>query len=113
MSLILSSIFEWKDSWKKSDIKKYLTYYSNDFKKSDGSNFEKFSKYKKRIFRKKERKRIHFSNINITPYPNSLNKRMFKVIMDQKYKSPAVDFKGKKELFLEIANNEVKILTED
>ncbi len=113
ISLILSSIFEWKDSWKKSDIKKYLTYYSNDFKKSDGSNFEKFSKYKKRIFRKKERKRIHFSNINITPYPNSLNKRMFKVIMDQKYKSPAVDFKGKKELFLEIANNEVKILTED
>ena len=113
ISLLLSSIYNWKDSWKRSDINKYLKYYSSDFKKDDGSDFEKFSNYKKRIFRKKERKRIHFSNINISPYPNSLNKRMFKIIMDQKYKSPTVDFKGKKELFLEIVNNEVKILTED
>ncbi len=112
ISLILSSIFNWKDSWKKSDIEKYLKYYSIKFKKDDGSDFKKFSKYKKRIFRKNERKRIHFSNINITPYPNSLNKRMFKIIMDQRYKSPTVDFKGKKELFLEILNNEVKILAE-
>jgi len=112
ISLVLSSIFNWKDSWKRSDINKYLKYYSSEFKKDDGSSFEKFSKYKKRIFRKKERKRIHFSNINITPYPNSLNKRMFKIIMDEKYYSPSVKFNGKKELFLEIVNNEVKILAE-
>ena len=112
ISLVLSSIFNWKDSWKRSDINKYLKYYSSDFKKDDGSDFEKFSKYKKRIFSKKERKRIHFSNISITPYPNSLNKRMFKIIMDEKYNSPTVNFKGKKELFLEIVNNEVKILAE-
>lgn len=112
ISLVLSSIFNWKDSWKKSDIKKYLTYYSPEFRKDDGSDLKKFSNYKKRIFRKKERKKIHFSNINITPYPNSLNKRMFKIVMDQKYKSPTVDFKGKKELFLEILNDKVKILAE-
>lgn len=113
IALVLSSIFNWKDSWKRSDINKYLKFYSDDFKKYDGSDFKKFSRYKKRIFRKKERKRIHFSDISITPYPNSLNKRMFKIIMDQIYKSPTVNFKGKKELFLEIVNNEVKILTED
>ena len=112
ISLVLASIFNWKDSWKRSDIKKYLTYYSNDFKRDDGSDFKKFSKYKKRIFSKNERKKIHFSNINITPYPNSLNKRMFKIIMDQKYRSPTVKFDGKKELFLEIVNNEIKILAE-
>lgn len=112
ISLILSSIFKWKDSWKKSDIESYLKYYSPEFKRDDGSDFKKFSKYKKRIFSKREKKRIRFSNINITPYPNSLNKRMFKILMDQKYVSPTVNFKGKKELFLEIVNNEVKILVE-
>ncbi|APW67004.1 hypothetical protein LPB137_10805 [Poseidonibacter parvus] len=112
ISLILSSIFKWKDSWKKSDIKSYLKYYSPEFKKDDGSDFQKFSRYKKRIFSKRERKKIRFSNISITPYPNSLNKRMFKILMDQKYVSPTVNFNGKKELFLEIVNNEVKILVE-
>ena len=32
--------------------------------------------------------------------------------MDEKYNSPTVNFKGKKELFLEIVNNEIKILAE-
>ena len=112
ISLVLSSIFQWKDSWKNSDINEYLKYYSNEFKKDDGSDFEMFSKYKKRVFSKRERKRIKFSNINITPYPNSLNKRMFKIIMDEKYRSPTVKFDGKKELFLEIVDNEIKILAE-
>lgn len=112
MSLILSFIFQWKDSWKYSDINKYLGFYSEEFKREDGSDFDFFSKYKKRIFLKKEKKTIKFSNINISPYPNSLNKRMFKIIMDERYVSPAVNFKGKKELFLEIVNNEVKILAE-
>jgi len=113
ISLLLTSIYNWKDSWKRSDINRYLKYYSPEFKRYDGSDFKKFSKYKKRIFGKNERKRIHFSNINISPYPNSLNKRMFKIIMDQIYKSPTVDFKGQKELFVEIVDNKVKILTED
>ena len=112
ISLVLSSIFQWKDSWKNSDIEEYLKYYSNEFKKDDGSDFKMFSKYKKRVFSKRERKRIKFSNINITPYPNSLNKRMFKIIMDEKYRSPTVKFDGKKELFLEIVDNEIKILAE-
>ena len=112
ISLILSSIFKWKDSWKRSDINSYLKYYSTEFKRDDGSDFEKFSRYKKRIFSKRERKRIKFSNISVTPYPNSLNKRMFKILMDQKYISPTVNFNGKKELYLEIVNNEVKILVE-
>jgi len=113
ISLVLSFIYNWKEAWKISDIEKYLSYYSKEFKKSDQSNFEQFSSYKKRIFSKKEKKTIKFSDINITPYPNSLNKRMFRVMMDELYISPAVNFNGKKELILEIVNNEVKILTED
>lgn len=112
MALILSTIYKWKESWKKSELDKYLSFYSPDFKKDDGSDLKKFSDFKKRIFSKKEKKRIKFSNIDISPYPNSLNKNLFRVTMDEDYSSPAVKFKGKKELYLEIVNNEVKILVE-
>ena len=112
ISLILSSIYKWKNSWKKSDINRYLKFYSKDFIRFDGMKIDRFSNYKKRIFSKGEKKKIVFSNINIFPYPNSLNKRMYKIAMDQLYVSPSVNFQGKKELFLEIVNNKVQILTE-
>jgi len=111
--LILSSIYKWKDAWKYSNIEEYLSFYSKEFKKSDKSNFAQFEDYKKQIFSKNEDKTITFKNIDIAPYPNSLNKKMYKVLMDEEYLSPSVKFYGKKELFLEVANNEVKILTED
>lgn len=112
LAIILSSIYKWKDSWKKSDIEKYLEFYSQDFKKEDGSNFDEFKNYKQRVFSKGERKRIKFSNIDISPYPNSLNKNMYKVLMDEEYLSPTVKFKGKKELFIELINDQIKILAE-
>jgi murein L,D-transpeptidase YafK len=113
MSLILSSIFKWKDSWKYSQFEEYLSFYSTDFKKADKSGFAEFKEYKERIFSKNEKKTIKFSNIDISPYPNSLGKNMFRIFMDEEYLSPTIKFYGKKELFIEIINNEVKILSED
>lgn len=110
---ILAMIFKWRDSWKYSNIDEYLSFYSTEFKRADKSNFEQFSEYKKRVFAKDEKKIINFMNIDISPYPNSLNKTMYKVLMDEEYLSPTVKFYGKKELFLEIVNNQVKILSED
>lgn len=110
---ILAMIFKWRDSWKYSNIDEYLSFYSTEFKRADKSNFEQFSEYKKRVFAKDEKKTINFMNIDISPYPNSLNKTMYKVLMDEEYLSPTVKFYGKKELFLEIVNNQVKILSED
>lgn len=112
LSSILSLIYLWKDAWKKSDIDSYLSFYSKDFKKSNGGNFESFKKYKTRIFSKKEDKSIKFSNINISLYPNSINKRVFQVIMDEDYSSTSMTFNGKKELYIEIFNNKTKILVE-
>lgn len=112
ISDILSFIFKWRDSWKRSDINEYLAYYSDSFRRFDGMEIEKFSKYKKRIFAKKEKKKILFTNINISPYPNSLNKKMYKVIMNQDYKTKYYKFVGIKELFLELDNGEIKILAE-
>lgn len=113
MALILSSIFKWKESWKNSDINSYLSYYSNDFKRADKSGFGLFSEQKKSVFSKNEQKTIKLTNIDISPYPNSYGKNMFKATMDEEYFSPAVKFNGKKELFLEIVANQIKILSED
>lgn len=113
LATIFVTIYKWKDAWRNSNIDEYLSYYSNDFKRADKTGFSLFSEQKRSIFSKNEQKTIKFSNIDISPYPNSLNKNMYKVLMDEEYSSPAVKFNGKKELFLEIANNQVKILSED
>ena len=113
IALVLSSIYKWKDAWKTSDIDGYLSFYSDNFKRSNKTDFTLFKEQKKSVFAKKEQKSIKFINIDLSPYPNSLGKNMFKVLMDEEYTSPSVKFNGKKELFLEIANNQVKILSED
>lgn len=113
MALIFTSIYKWKDAWKYSNIEEYLSFYSKDFKRADKTGFGLFSEQKRSIFAKNEQKTIRFSNIDISPYPNSFGKNMFKVLMDEEYLSPSVKFYGKKELFLEIENNQVKILSED
>ena len=113
IALIFSFIYRWKDAWKYSNIEEYLSFYSKDFKRADKTGFDLFSEQKRSVFSKNEQKTIKFSNIDISPYPNSFGKNMFKVLMDEEYLSPSVKFNGKKELFLEIANNQVKILSED
>ena len=113
LSTILSSINQWKLTWKYSQINEYLSFYSNEFKRYNGMQIEEFSKYKKRVFSKDEDKIIRFSNINIYVYPNSLNKRLFKVFMNQYYKSDTLKFIGNKELIIELVDGKMKILFED
>ena len=112
ISTILSQVFQWRDAWKKSNIDKYLAFYSKDFKRYDGMNLKKFKRYKKRVFAKNEKKKIEFKNINIVPYPNALNKKMFKVVMDENYKTRYYKFKGKKELYIELQGDKMSILAE-
>lgn len=113
IALILSSIYNWRDDWKHSRINDYLAYYSKDFKRADRSDFNTFANQKKQVFAKNEHKTINLFNIDISPYPNSINKKMYRVVMDEEYVSPSVKFVGKKELFIEIVNNKVQILSED
>jgi len=112
MSIVLSNIYKWRDAWKESDLLNYLSFYDQSFKKSNGQTLEKFSNYKKRDFNKNEKKIIEFSNINIIPYPNDLNKKLFKVVMDEVYKTKRHKFEGKKELYVEILDGRISILTE-
>jgi len=112
ISTILANIFAWRDAWKYGDFNSYLSFYSKEFKREDGSGFEKFKNYKKRIFAKNESKKIIFTNINIIPYPNDKNKLMFKISMDEDYKTRTYKFVGKKELYVELVNNKMQILFE-
>lgn len=112
ISMILSFIYKWKNAWKKSDLNEYIKYYSNSFKRYNGMGYEEFKQYKERVFAKDEEKNIKFSNINIIPYPNSLNKKMYKVLMDEDYRTRTYTFVGKKELYLELNGNEIQILSE-
>ncbi len=113
IALILSSIYKWKDAWKTSNINEYLSFYSKDFKRADRSDFNTFANQKKQIFAKNENKIINLYNMDISPYPNSLGKKIYRAVMDEEYYSPSVKFVGKKELFIEVANNKVQILAED
>ena len=112
ISIILSSIYSWRDAWKYSNINKYLSFYSKDFKRKDKSTLNKFAKHKKRLFKRKEKKIIKLSNINIIPYPNDLNKNMYQIIMHEDYKTRTYKFVGKKILYVELVNNKMKILFE-
>jgi murein L,D-transpeptidase YafK len=112
IATILSSIYKWRDSWKYSDFKTYSSFYSKEFKRKNRSTLDKFLAHKKRLFDKKEKKIIRFSNINIIPYPNDLNKNIYQITMDEYYKTATYKYVGKKELFVEIINNKMKILTE-
>ncbi len=112
ISTLLSEIYLWKQSWKESKLKKYLEFYDKSFKRNNGMNFKQFKNYKKQIFNKKENKKIILSKINIMPYPNNQNKKMFRIVMDENYKTAHYQFNGKKELFIELINDKMKILTE-
>ncbi|MGM0518696.1 MAG: L,D-transpeptidase family protein [Campylobacterota bacterium] len=113
ISSLLSLVYKWRYNWKYSKLDEYLNFYSNDFKWYNGMNKDEFSLYKKRVFSKNEEKLIKFSNIQATVYPNSLNKRLFRVFMDEYYKSDNVKFVGTKELIVEYNNGTFKILFED
>jgi murein L,D-transpeptidase YafK len=112
ISTILSNLYIWKLSWIDNDLDKYLSFYNIDFKKSNGMNLEEFKKYKERIFNKKEKKSIIFTNINIIPYPNELNKQIFKILLYERYKTKNYYFNGKKALYIEFKNNTFTILSE-
>jgi len=107
---ILSFLYKWRYAWLYGDIKGYLEFYSLDFIRFDGMNFNKFKKYKTRIFKKIEKKTIIFNNINITPYPDTSN--IYQIIFKEFYKSNSFKFIGNKTLIVKIENNNIKILTE-
>ncbi len=109
---ILSELFKWRNAWKNSKIKKYLSFYDKNFVRFDGKKKKEFSKFKKIIFRKKENKTIIFKNISIVPYPDIKEKNLFRITFQEIYKTKKHNFQGKKELYVKMVKDKMKILTE-
>ncbi|QOP46706.1 L,D-transpeptidase family protein [Sulfurimonas paralvinellae] len=109
-STILSNLFAWRYAWIYNDIESYLGFYAPEFKRFDGMDIEKFTKYKKRIFNKQEKKTIIFNDINIIPYPETDN--VFKIKFKEKYRSPSFSFTGDKVLIVKLEKKHLYIITE-
>lgn len=111
LASILSQLYSWRYSWLFDDIKSYLNFYSNDFIRFDGMDFDRFKKYKTRVFKKIEKKTIIFNNINVLPYPNSRD--IYQITFKEFYKSDTFEFTGDKTLVIKFdETNGMKILTE-
>jgi len=107
---ILTDLFAWRYAWIYNKLEDYLAYYAPEFKRFDGMNKERFSKYKKRIFNKNESKTIIFKDINIIPYPKSDN--IFKIAFKEYYKSGSYSFEGNKILIVKLNKTNFQIITE-
>ena len=112
VATILSDVYKWQNAWKVNDINTYLNFYSNDFKKSDGSGKKGFSEAKKSIFARKESKTIIFEHMSVAPYPMMDDRKVFKISFYQTYKSPSFASKGEKELYIELLGDKMSILAE-
>ncbi|MBD3840511.1 MAG: L,D-transpeptidase family protein [Campylobacterales bacterium] len=112
LARILSDIYQWKDAWANNNLEKYLSFYNPNFVKANGQNLQKFKEYKQSIFDRKQSKIIRFYNINIIPYPNNQNKPLYKIYMDEYYYSNSHKFTGKKELYIELLDDKISIITE-
>lgn len=112
VAMILTEVYKWQRAWKVNDINAYLNFYSNDFKKSDGSGKVQFSNMKKQIFSRKENKTILFEHMSVAPYPTLDDRKLFKISFFQTYKSPSFSSKGEKELYVEMVGDKMQILAE-
>lgn len=110
LSEVLSQLYAWRYAWIYNNIDVYLDFYDPSFKRFDGVGIENFSRYKHRVFAKDEKKSIRFTQLNVIPYPGTVN--MFKVTFHEIYNSSSFSFSGDKVLIVKLIGTKVKIITE-
>lgn len=111
LAIILANLYKWRYAWIYNDLKTYLSFYDESFKRFDGMKIDEFKKYKTRIFNKDERKTIEFTDISVIPYPN-YDKNIYEISFNENYKSGSFSYVGSKKLIIKLDNNQIKILTE-
>ncbi|ENM8249254.1 L,D-transpeptidase family protein [Campylobacter jejuni] len=111
---LLADLFTWKLAWTNSDTNTYLSFYDEqEFKRFDKMKFKQFASMKKSIFSRKEDKKIKFSDINISPYPNLENETMYRISFYEDYYTKNYQFRGDKILYVKIdSKGKMKILAE-
>ncbi|MBZ7943028.1 murein L,D-transpeptidase [Campylobacter sp. RM13744] len=111
---LFADLFAWKFAWTNNNIDSYLEFYDqNEFKRFDKMKFEQFASMKKAIFSRKENKKIKFSDINISPYPNLNNEVIYRISFYEDYYTKKYQFKGNKTLYVKLNDKgKMKILAE-
>ncbi|MDR2638824.1 MAG: L,D-transpeptidase family protein [Helicobacteraceae bacterium] len=112
LAAVLALIYEWRWRWKTNDLDRYLGLYAADFVRSDGISRQEFDRIKRLIFGKGEQKRIEFSDIEVVPYPNSLNKLIYKASFWQDYEATTHRSSRVKELYLRKSGERFEIALE-
>ena len=110
LSIVLAQLYAWRYAWLYNDTEAYLNFYTKNFTRFDGMAYNAFVKYKTRIFKKQEKKKIVFSQINVLPYPQTDN--IYKISFKEFYQSDSFTFSGDKTLIVKLINNSIEILTE-
>lgn len=112
IATLLADLFDWKNAWTNNDVNTYLSYYNDDFIKYDGVKIAQFKEQKRAIFSRNQQKTIKFKDINIAPYPNLEQRKIFKITFYENYATSTYNFNGEKTLYVELLNNKMSILTE-
>jgi murein L,D-transpeptidase YafK len=112
IAIMVSSMFQWRRAWATNDLKGYMDFYADDFRRFDGMNKKAYSEYKKRIFTKNEAKSIVFRDFEVTPNPTSTGDKIFKVKFYEDYSAPSFKYKGYKDLFARIKDGKMQIVAE-
>ena len=113
LATLFANLYKWRYAWQESHFEEYISFYAPHFKRFDKKNLTQFSEYKKRIFRKKEDKDIVFSKINIMPYFDGENKKIFKINFAENYQSTTYKFHGVKNLYVTLENDAMRIIVEE
>ena len=108
---ILSNLYVWRYAWIYNDFDAYIKFYDDAFQGENNIKIEEFKRNKSRIFAKKEKKNIEFSNITVKPYAAD-KKNLYEITFKEVYKSKSTSFSGTKKLIIQLDNNQSKILSE-
>ncbi len=109
LAKLLANFYMWRYSWIYGNTNKYLSFYSKNFKQTNGMTFNAFAKYKTALFKRKGKTYLNFSNIIILPYPNENN--TYEIIAHEIYKTTTYNWQGTKKLIVKLKDNTMKILT--
>ena len=117
LALLLAQLYVWRAAWIANDLEKYLSFYSKDFARPDGTKYNAFASYKKQVFAKSEEKVIRFSNISVVPYPNEEHRQMFRISFTQDYRAykngkPSYTSNSQKILYIVYENGTMRIVSE-
>jgi murein L,D-transpeptidase YafK len=110
LASILADIYQWRYAWMYGNAPKYLSFYSSDFKRNDGMKLPAFKAYKTKLFQRKGKTSIKFTNIIILPYPGE--KDIYEVIMHEDYKAQNYSYSGPKKMIVSLQSGHMQIITE-